>query len=491
MISFLGGLIGLITGSIFSLTITRTLSPEEYGHWGLILSTVSYFPLILAVIGYWSTRETAQKLDSGKTALLSTIGLSVIASTIFIIISFFIVSETETEQNYFLLATILIPIIFLTSILGSIAYGYKPHVFGVSTIFYGVTQVISVFIFVYILNLGIPGIIFTLTLSYTVSIVVLLAYVHKKIKTSFKNKFLKKWLKLSWIPLYPSSYLILLQSTILIFVLITDSIIGVAYWTASLILASMIAPSGLISQAVYPKLLENKQINFFQDNVTHLFYFGILFTTLVITFARPGLFLLNPFYEEATPIVVILAIDGFLVVLINMFQNSLIGIEKVDSDSKSNYKDYLKSNLFYVHTLRLIQTVTYVVILIIVLILLTPITAEIDLLTYWASIALMTQIPLVAFLAILIKRNFINPFDFKRILKFIFTGMSLFAVFYFLIEHFLLFDSDLFQFTPRLLLFVCLMIGTYCIITYLTDSKIKLLFDSIICEIKNKSESPK
>ena len=485
LISFFGGLIGLVTGSIFSLIITRVLTPEEYGYWGLIFSVVSYFPLILSVIGYWSTRETANNLHSGKTALLSTLGLSIIASIIFIIISFFIAGETKTEQNNFLLATILIPIIFLSGVLSSIAYGYKPHVLGITSIFYGISQIFSVFILVYYFDLGIPGIILSLTISYSVSSLILFLYVREKIKTSFQIHFIKKWIKLSWIPLYPITYLILMQSTILIFVVITDSVLGIAYWTASLILVSIIGSSLLISQATYSKLLKDKDHSFFQGNLTYLFYFAILFTTVVITFARPGLFLLNPFYEDAAPVVIILAIEGFLVVLINMFQNSLLGIEKVDTNSNSTYKDYIKSKLFYVQTLRLIQVVIFVIIFIIVFTQFTSSTnSVIDLLIYWAVLSLLTHIPLFIVFSVLIKKNFSNAFDFKRIIKFLITGIVFSIFFYFLTEHFLFYNSNLFQFMPNLLLFVVSLIVIYCTVTYLTDSKIKSLFNSIISEIK-------
>jgi len=488
LLSFMGGIVGLITGSIFSLVLTRVLTPEEYGHWGLIFSVVSYFPVLVSVFSYWSTRETARKLDSGKTAVLSTMGFSVIASAVFIIISFFIVDQTGSVQSDFLLATLLIPVIFLSGILNAIAFGYKPHVISFSIIFYGLAQVLSVLFFVYYLDLGITGVIYTLIASYVTSLLVLFYHVHEKIKTPFKKEFFKKWLKLFWIPMYPSISLILAQSTILIFTIITNSIIGVAYWIASLILASLIAPAGLISQAIYPKLLEDKDTHFIQDNITHLFYFGILLTSLVIAFSRSGLFLLNPFYEIAAPVVIILAIEGFLTVLINMFQYSLTGIERVDVNQKSTYKDYIRSNLFYVHTLRLIQTVIYVIILIFVLMMLTPsANSEIELLIYWASIAVITQIPLVSFLFILIKRNFSNPFDLKRIFKFLLVGTGTTFIFYFLTEHFLLFNADLFQFAPNLLLFVASAITIYCIVTYFIDSKIKLLFNSIICGIKNKS----
>ena len=127
-------------------------------------------------------------------------------------------------------------------------------------------------------------------------------------------------------------------------------------------------------------------------------------------------------------------------------------------------------------------------ILIIVLVILTPsVSSEIELLTYWASIALITQIPLVTVLTILIKRNFSNPFDIKRIMKFCIVGVVTSTFSYLLTEQFLTYTPNVFEFIPNLLLFVMFGIGIYCVVTYFIDSKIRILFNSIIYGIKNKN----
>ena len=42
LISFLGGIISIVTGITATLIITRTLTPEEYGTWGLINALILY-----------------------------------------------------------------------------------------------------------------------------------------------------------------------------------------------------------------------------------------------------------------------------------------------------------------------------------------------------------------------------------------------------------------------------------------------------------------
>ena len=65
LISFIGGIISVFTGIFFSLIITRTVTPEEYGTWGLILGLITYVVLIGPIVSYWSTRDTARNIESG------------------------------------------------------------------------------------------------------------------------------------------------------------------------------------------------------------------------------------------------------------------------------------------------------------------------------------------------------------------------------------------------------------------------------------------
>ena len=488
LISFIGGLFALVTGSIFSLILTRTLTPEEFGHWGLIFSVISYFALLIPMFGYWATRETARELDSGRTSVLSTLGFSIIASAVFIPTSLIISFQTESDQTQFLFATLLIPTIFISGILSAIALGYKPHVISFSSIAFGIVQVPTAIFFVYFLEMGVIGVILTLLLAHAATITVLIISVREKLKSSFQVSYLKKWMKLFWLPLYPSVYNILAESTILIYTVMTGSVIGIAYWVSSVVLVSVISPAGMISRAVYPKLLNEDTKYFFRDNLTYLFYFGILFTSIVITFAKPGLFILNPFYEKASLVVVILAVDGFLTVLVNMFQLSLIGIEKIDTDSNSTYKDYIKSKLFYVYTLRLIQVVVYVIIFVIMLqIFSSSVNSEIDLLIYWATILVITQIPLTIILGFMIKRNFPNPFDYVRISKFLVVSIIVFTFTYYLSETSLDYTENLYSFIPNLFLLVIFGVGIYLLITCILDSKLRTLIRTIISEMKNKT----
>lgn len=486
LVSFVLGLAGIFTGLIFTLVVTRTLTVIEYGTWNLIYGLIFYVIIFEPVFSYWATRNIARGVDAGKTAVLSSGLFSIGGIFAYIIISYFVGQQTNINQNYILFAAILIPLIFLNRTLSAINMGWKPHAVSYGTFAFGVSQIPLALIFIYLLNMGVYGVILTIVFAYLVSIAVLSIYAKTKIKNTFKKELLTKWLKLFWLPLYPAISSILYWSDLVIFSVIVGSVIGVAFWSAAMVISSLIAHSALISRAVYPKLLGSNNIEYIKENLTQLFYFAIPLTALAITFARPALFALNPEYEIATSVVIFTSIFVFLNTLSTVFHSFLTGIEKVDINEKSTFKDYIKSKLFFLPTLLLVQNGVYVSLLAVGLLILTNIvSSQLELVIYWSILALVTQIPFTVYHYALVKRNFVSPFDYV-VFKYLLVSIGTFGLVYIITEQFLDYKNNVFEFLPDLLLFVGLAIVSYLAITYLIDFRTKKLFKSIIEEIRSK-----
>jgi len=487
LISLIGGIISIFTGVIFTLIITRSVTPEEYGTWGLIVGLITYVSLIGPIVSYWSTRDTARNIQSGKTAVLSSILLSIGAISIYILISYLMGNYTNVERNVLLFAAILIPTMFINGILIAINLGWKPHAISYGTLAYGISSIPLALFLIYYLDFGVAGIIISVFLANIASILILFFYAKEKIANQFDKKILKKWLKFSWLPIYPGIAILVAGFDISIFTIITGSVIGLAFWTAAMVFPAMISHTGLISRAIYAKLLEEKTKEFMSENLTLVFYFGIILISLVITFARPGLYALIPFFEFAAPITIILSFEVFLSVFTNIFLLSLAGVERVDKFENSTFKDYIKSKLFFPQTIRLIQTSIYVLILTVGLLILVGFgSSDQELLLFWASIALVTQIPLVCVLYYFVRKSITIKIEISRIAKFSLTAIGVFGLTYVLTTQFLVYSPDIISFIPNVLMFGSFGIGLYIIITYLIDNKIRSLVHAIIYEIKIK-----
>jgi len=138
-----------------------------------------------------------------------------------------------------------------------------------------------------------------------------------------------------------------------------------------------------------------------------------------------------------------------------------------------------------VPTIRVIQYSSYAVILIIVL-LATKGDNFLDLVTYWAVISLLIEIPFVIYQYYIVQKNFRIKIDNKAVIKYIIATLVSCGILYYLVDQFLNYKISIFEFFPDLLLFTGVGILLYLVITYLTDLRTRLLFSAIVNEIKQK-----
>jgi len=392
LISFAVGIVTVVTGLVFTLIVTRQLSQDEFGTWGLIGGLISYALIIGPIVSYWSTREIARGENSGKTALYSTGCFSSLAVLIYIGIAM-LMGFQGIDQNLLILAAILVPVEFFRNILGSISLGFKPQIGEYGLLTFEIAKIPLAILMISYWDMGLSGVILTVALAGLANIIVLIIKTKEKLVGKFNVSFLKKWLKLFWLPTFPRISMIFNNSDVVVYTLMTGSVGGVAYWVVSRSVSRLVRHSLRVNKGLYPKLLSGGKKQYFQENIVRVFYFAFPLTAISITFARPALFALNPIYEIVTPVIIIMSFLIFLRTLGDIFRQSLTGLEKVDTSQKSNFIDYLKSKLFYLPLLTNIQRGVYILSLVIMLFLLIPSSqSEIELVIFWALVALFTQI---------------------------------------------------------------------------------------------------
>lgn len=484
LISFGSGLITLVTGLGFILIVTRVLSQQDYGIWGIINSLFVYGMIASSFINFWTIRDIARGKKVGKTALASSGLFSIVGIGIYIAAVLLIASKSLVGIEFFIIAALLLPINFLQKIISSINTGWKPQIASYGNIISGIVSIPLALFFIYFLNWSITGIIFSLVIAQSINISYQAISARKKINVKIDFEILKRWIKFSWIPTYPRLSNLAYISDVIIFTLITGSVIGISYYSAALVIAGLVGFSSGISNSIYPKLLSGDKGKIISRNLTHLSYFMIPMFFLTITFAKEGLFILNPIYEIAFLIVIFLTFRIVFFNLSSIFETFLIGKENVDNDEKSNFLKYIKSKLFFIPTLRLIQNTSYIIILAITLFVLNDFKGIMDLIIYWSIISMIFQIPLTIYLIYKTKQTFQLNFEINSIIKYLLSGIISFSIVYFLTEKFLIYNESLQQFLPQVIIFGFIGIGIYLLITYLIDKQIRDLIKSIILEIK-------
>ena len=485
LIALLAAFAGVGFGLIFMVIVTRTLSIEEYGTWGLIIGLLAYGGILDSLVHVWVIRETARGVKSGKTATLLGTGIFSTAGVFVYIIAAFIVGlETQIDQSILLFAVILLPTIFLMKNLNSMNQGWKPQITSYANLISESIKIPTVLIFLLFLDMGVSGVILSLLIAGIGGCTVHLILGRTRLQDKINIEFVKKWFKLSWIPLYGKIATLLFATDVIVFSIIVGSVEGVALMTAALVIANLASFAKSISSSVYSKLLESEKRNYLRENISQLFYFIIPLAALSLTFARPGLSTLNPLYEIAVPVVIFMTVRVLLHSLGEVFIQMLKGVEQVDLKPESTFKDFIKSRLFSLVTIRIINGSLYLVILVILLLLERNTVSQLELVIHWSIISLITTIPFTIYLYLMVKKKFDLSLDMSRIFKFLLVGIGIFGLVFVLSEEFLEYNNDVFEFVPSVLCFVLLGIVGYLVLTYAVDSRTRKLFKAVINEVK-------
>ncbi len=118
-----------------------------------------------------------------------------------LISSLLVASQIETNLNILILGSMLIPVQFLSQTLASINLGHKLHVKSYRLLFFETTKIPLGLGFVYFLDLGTSGAIYTLIIAYIVRLSVQGYFGRNKIRSSMHFSIFKKMDKFFWISL--------------------------------------------------------------------------------------------------------------------------------------------------------------------------------------------------------------------------------------------------------------------------------------------------
>ena len=484
LIAFAVGIGSLFTGMVFTLIVTRNLIPEEFGAWSIIGGMIGYFLISEPIISYWSTRQIARGEPVAKTSLYSSIVISMGSVPFYLLL---VAGVSDIGKEYvgsMLLATFLLPASFISQTLMGINLGHKPHATSYSIIIFEFLKIPSGFILVYFLDLGLNGAIIATLISYLGKIIIQIIFAKSKLSVKFDIKILIRWIKLSWMPLYGNLGHVIWSLDVVIFPLITSSLIGLAYYASSIAIASIIAHSEKISQAIYPKLLAKGSHDHIQNNFTKLMYFAIPLLGITILFAKPALYALNPQFAIAFPVVMLLGLRTFFYAITGSFYKILLGIENVDLEHNTKYSILAKSKLFLVPTLTNIHYSIYVVTLIISLLILKSQLDELELVITWGIISALLSIPFALNSWLLVRKYVKFSFPYKESIKYIFGTVFFSIVYYFTNELIIHYDVSIYKFLPGVLFELIICSFVYIGITYIIDIHTRVFLKSIIREIR-------
>ncbi len=357
-IIFTAQILSVVTGLAYTLLITRSMTPDQYGTWTNIFDYTAYFLIFSTFIPFWATRFVAR--DKEGAVKTSTIANFIIAlgSMLIYFPAITLIAQAIGTQEYlpiYYIASLYILDTALVNNLESCLRSYRPQAIGYGLLIHEVVKVALAFGII----LGLGQLFLGAILSLTLSILVQVFYYVKIFASEFKQKirwdYLREWVKGSALIAYSTA-----GTQLLAFVLVLLYYFGGAdtraYYQAAFTFTNIIMYASFLAFALYPKLLNNSCADeHIGTSFRTVMMFAIPLAALNIVMSTSFLTVLNVAYTVAWPALIMLTIDTVILLISNFYGNILMGAENFDADGKIPLRQLPKTKIFKVFSLSFIQ----------------------------------------------------------------------------------------------------------------------------------------
>jgi O-antigen/teichoic acid export membrane protein len=357
-IVFTTQLLGVITGLIYTILLTRNMTKAQYGIWTNIFDYTVYFLLFSSILPFWVTRFKARGHEGTvKTSAITQLLIGTISVVIYLPAIYLIsngIGTTAYLLIYFI-AGLNILTTYMVAVFESALQAIKPQTVGYGFIIQEIVKVVVALILI----LGLKQIFLGAIIGLVLGPVIQIFYYVFLLSDYFKEKahwgHLKEWFKGSPAILY-SAVGTLLFSFVFILLFLYGGSVSRAYYQAALSFTTVVGYSASLAFALYPKLLANscndEHVN---QSFRTVLMLAIPLATITMVMSISFLTILSVSYSVAWPVLIALTIDTLVVLIYNFYTSCLFGVEAFDAEGQISIRKLVRSKIFKVFTIPYIQ----------------------------------------------------------------------------------------------------------------------------------------
>jgi O-antigen/teichoic acid export membrane protein len=339
---FAAKLVSVATGMAFQYIIARSTNPQQYGVWFNVNDVLAYFTILAGIMPFWAMRFVARnERGAAKTGVLANLAISIAATLIYLSLLPLITSALDVREYvsiYMIITAQIIELHILNAFEANLR-AKKPQTLGYGLIIEEAIKVLlgSVLIFGRILS-PLEGAVISLTLAIAAQIIYYLKLHVEDFKQNVNWTYVKEWVKGSIANIYN-----VLGNQIAAFIFIMLFTFGGetarSNYGAAFQIANIITYSSFLAFALYPKLLAEKSSSDITTSTKTVLMFAIPMTAGALTLPDLYLTILKPEYRTAWPVLMVLAVDSFVVTISTLYSFVLYGFERLDEEAKIPFRE--------------------------------------------------------------------------------------------------------------------------------------------------------
>ena len=418
-------MLGIITGLIYTLLLTRNMTVPQYGIWTNVFDYTVYFMLFSNVLPFWVTRFTARgKQGTVKTSVFTQLSIGLV-STIIYLPAIFLISHAIGTSSYlliYLIAGLYILNFYMVAIFESILQAKKPQAVGYGFIIQEVVKVVVALVLILGLRQIFLGAIMGLVVSCFVQILYYVYLLSDLLKEKEHWGYVKEWFKGSPAIAFNTAGAQLLSFVFILLFLYGGSAAR-AYYQAALSFTTVVGYSSSLALALYPKLLANSCTD--EDvglSFRTVLMLAIPLATLNIVMSVSFLTVLKVSYGVAWPVLVALTFDTLITLIYTFYTSCVMAIESFDAEGKISIRKLVRSKIFKIFTVPYIQAAialpfTYVVLTRL------PVSDSVQATVNVVAILIGVHISTFAGIYLFMRRSISIPIAWKGIAKYVLAAL--------------------------------------------------------------------
>ncbi len=362
LVVFAARIASIFSGLVFLVMMTRSLSDQQFGLYEVITDIVTFAAYPAGLAAFWATRDIARGKMSGRTAVVLNLALSSLGIVFYLALSYFSAAKISSASiDTLLFAVILVPVAYFNQAANAVVQGHRPVVLGYAVIFSEAAKLLVAYPLLIVYKVGIEGVIVAVLVANIAQGVSSVALAGDALADPLSAQQAKRWLGNSWLPLLTSLPIVLGIADTYVASLAESSTVLVGHYQAAYSVASLAGYSLYLAAAMYPLLLKGGSDEVTSMTLDLALAFGIPMAVGAAVLARPVLRLLNPLslYVDASTALGLLAIASLVNTVSVLFDWTLLGRDRVDVDESATFRDFLRSNIFFVAKVDLTISAVY------------------------------------------------------------------------------------------------------------------------------------
>ncbi len=358
---FSSRIVSVFTGLAFLLMMTRTLSTQQFGLWEVILDIVTFASYPAGVVVFWATRDIARGRLLGRTTIWLNMALSGGGLGLYALFSLFVSTALKGGVTTLVIAAVLVPIGYWNQAANAVVSGHRPIVAGYAVIASEASKLLVAFPLLVVLRVGVDGVVVSILVANTVQAAVSTVLTRDASALPVEPERAKRWISQAWLPSLTTLPYVLGVADTFLASLASGGTTLVGYYQAAFTVATVAGYAYYLAVALYPLLLRGGSHDVVARSVDLTLLLGIPMAVGAATLARPILLLLRPSgtYLEASTALAILSFSALVNAVSIVLDQTLMGKERVDADEASGFRNYVRSNIFFVSMIDLATALSY------------------------------------------------------------------------------------------------------------------------------------